>query len=87
MISNMKPADWSIFETMDEQEILDYVDDENHYPQLFMELSHAIYSHAQKYRSHQEYNRVWGSSVITDAIANSILQSPHAIKAATAIAN
>jgi hypothetical protein len=40
-----------------------------------MELSEEIYNYAQKYRPHAEYYRVWGSSVITDIIANSILQN------------
>lgn len=40
-----------------------------------MELSHQIYTYAQKYRNHPEYNRVWGSSVPTDIITNSILRN------------
>ena len=40
-----------------------------------MELAHQIYKYAQKYRNHAEYNRVWGQSVVTDIITNSILQN------------
>lgn len=56
------------------------------YPPLFMELSHYIYQHVQQYRNHPEYNRVWGASVITDVIANSILQSPDSVKRAKELA-
>ena len=45
-----------------------------------MELSQEVYQHAQQYRSHAEYYRVWGSSIVTDVIVNSILQDSEAIK-------
>lgn len=51
-----------------------------------MELSHLVYQHAQKYRSHVEYYRVWGGSVVTDVIVNSILQDAEAIRDARNIA-
>lgn len=47
-----------------------------------MELSEAVYQYAQKYRGHAEYERVWGSSISTDVIVNSILQSKRNLESA-----
>lgn len=54
---------------------MDYVNDEKNYPILFMALNKVLHQKISKYRWDKEYLRVWGSSVISDTIINSILQS------------
>ena len=52
LINESKPVEWSTFSDMTEEEIDEFMNDENNYPSLFMELSHKVYEHAQQYRSH-----------------------------------
>lgn len=41
---------------------------------LFQELSNYIYARTKQYKRQENYMRIWGNSVITDTLVNSILQ-------------
>ena len=36
MVNEMKPVDWSLFSKMGEEDLQEYVDDEQNYPSIFM---------------------------------------------------
>ena len=63
-----------MFESMTNEQREQYINDEENYPILFNQLSNKLYEKVQKYRNHPEYGRIWGSSVISDTIINSVLQ-------------
>lgn len=44
---------------------------------LFQELSNYIYGRTKQYKGQENYMRIWGNSVISDTLVNSILQSIH----------
>lgn len=79
-------VDWSKFAEMSVEKKREYVDDENNYPTLFIELSNTIYEYVQKYRDLPDYYRVWGSSTIQDIIINSVLQHPESLENSVEIA-
>lgn len=70
---------WDIFKLKSEDAKLEYINDENNYPLLFMDLSKKIYEKTQEYRNSPDYYRVWGSSTIPDIIINSVLQNMEAL--------
>ena len=47
---------------------------------IFNEISNVIYAEAKKYRGNEHFVRIWGSSVISDTIVNSIIRNLHKIK-------
>lgn len=47
---------------------------------IFTEISNALYEEVKQYRAHEHFVRIWGSSVISDTIVNSIMRNLHVIK-------
>lgn len=51
------------------------MNNENHYPVLFEELTNYIMEKVRPLKAEEKYMRIWGNSVICDTLVNSILQS------------
>ena len=74
-IQNPKSVEWNNIAKMTKRELKEYLNDEENYMHLFNELSNAVYAEAKKYRGKEHFTRIWGSSVISDTIVNSILRN------------
>lgn len=74
-VGEAKGTDWERVCGMGPEERLEFVDDEKNYPGMFQELSNYIYDKAKNVKNSDKYLRIWGSSVISDTLTNSILQS------------
>lgn len=79
-IQEAKPVDWTSLLAMSNEDLREHVNDEENYLHIFNEISNAIYAEAKKYRAEENFVRIWGSSVISDTLVNSIIRNLHKIK-------
>lgn len=78
-IQNAQPVDWDALKKMSSHDLKEYINDEENYMHVFNAISNSLYEEAKKHRSHEHFVRIWGSSVLSDIIVNSIIRDLHTI--------
>lgn len=73
-IQNGQPVDWKALQALSPREREQFVNNEHNYILLFQELTNYIMDKVHTLKDTENYMRIWGNSVITDTLVNSLLQ-------------